>query len=131
MLLLLQVLQPNQRAVFLDTDAMPCPEVQAGDTFSNSGEAAVVRQIVTALQLGGVALQTIGIISPYRAQVSMLAVLSQSTATLTSWLAAGLSNQTIRFNWLHWLLYYALCLACPIIASLLLWQTRIWQGQFG
>lgn len=64
-----QVLQPQQRVIFLDTDAMPAPELQAGDALSNLQEADVIKQIVTALQAGSVALHDIGIISPYRAQV--------------------------------------------------------------
>ena len=64
-----QVLAPQQRVLFLDTDSMPAPEVRAGDTLSNPGEAAIMTDIVKALDLGKVPLQDIGIISPYRAQV--------------------------------------------------------------
>lgn len=65
----MQALQPQQCAVFLDTDALPAPEVQAGDALSNPQEANIVKQLVTALHVGGVALQNIGVISPYRSQV--------------------------------------------------------------
>ena len=66
----MQVLQPQHRAVFLDTDALPAPELQAGDAISNPQEAAIVKQIVLALHAGHVPLQDIGVISPYRSQVS-------------------------------------------------------------
>ena len=65
-----QVLAPHRRALFLDTDGMPAPEVRAGDALSNPTEAAVLTDIVKALALGQVPLGDIGIISPYRAQVS-------------------------------------------------------------
>lgn len=49
---------------------MPAPEVRAGDALSNPTEAAVLTDIVKALALGQVPLGDIGVISPYRAQVS-------------------------------------------------------------
>ena len=61
---------PQRRALFLDTDGMPAPEVRAGDTLSNPREAAVLTDIVRALNLGKVPLSDVGVISPYRAQVS-------------------------------------------------------------
>ena len=67
---MVQVLQPQHRAVFLDTDALPAPELQAGDALSNPHEAAIVKQIVLALHAGNVPVQDIGVISPYRSQVS-------------------------------------------------------------
>lgn len=66
-----QALAPHRRVLFLDTDSMPAPEVRAGDALSNPGEAAVITDIVRALDLGKVSLEDIGIISPYRAQVSI------------------------------------------------------------
>ncbi|KAL0046566.1 hypothetical protein WJX82_003944 [Trebouxia sp. C0006] len=69
---LVQVLIPHRRALFLDTDGMPAPEVRAGDALSNSREAAVLTDIVKALDLGKVPLSDVGVISPYRAQVLML-----------------------------------------------------------
>lgn len=49
---------------------MPAPEVRAGDALSNPREAAVLTDIVKALNLGKVPLSDVGVISPYRAQVS-------------------------------------------------------------
>lgn len=57
---------------------MPAPELQAGDALSNPQEARMVKQIVLALQAGGVALQDIGVISPYRSQVSIASLLRHS-----------------------------------------------------
>ena len=65
-----QVLAPQQRVLFLDTDSIPAPEVRAGDALSNPREAAIIGDIVRALDLGRVPLHDIGIISPFRAQVS-------------------------------------------------------------
>ena len=65
-----QVLAPQQRVLFLDTDSMPAPEVRAGDALRNPREAAIIGDIVRALDLGRVPLHDIGIISPFRAQVS-------------------------------------------------------------
>ena len=66
----MQVLAPQQRVLFLDTDSMPAPEVRAGDTLSNPWEAVILTHIVRALDLGKVPLHDVGIVSPYRAQVS-------------------------------------------------------------
>jgi len=66
----LQVLIPHRRALFLDTDGMPAPEVRAGDALSNPREAAVLTDIVKALDLSKVPLSDVGVVSPYRAQVS-------------------------------------------------------------
>lgn len=76
----MQVLAPQQRVLFLDTDTMPAPEVRAGDTLSNPMEAAIMTDIVRALDLGKVPLHDIGIISPYRAQVSTYAGVSCTAA---------------------------------------------------
>ncbi|GJD09930.1 DNA replication ATP-dependent helicase/nuclease DNA2 [Galdieria sulphuraria] len=75
------------RVIFLDTDALPAREIRnKQDTeetmFSdvtntstihwNPQEAALIVKIVSTLHLCGVALEDIGIISPYRAQCSYL-----------------------------------------------------------
>lgn len=79
-LLYTQVLAPHRRVLFLDTDSMPAPEVRAGDALSNPREAAIVIDIVKALDLGRVSLDDIGIISPYRAQVGTSFLLSEYAA---------------------------------------------------
>ena len=58
---------------------MPAPEVRAGDALRNPAEAAIITQIVRALEVGKVPLQDIGIISPYRAQVSSCCALLLDT----------------------------------------------------
>lgn len=55
---------------------MPAPEVRAGDTLSNPREAVILTEIVRALDLGQVPLHDVGIVSPYRAQVSTRAHVS-------------------------------------------------------
>ena len=70
LLQLLQVLAPSRRVLFLDTDSMPAPEVRSGDALSNPAEAAVLTDMVGALLEGQLPLVDVGIISPYRAQVS-------------------------------------------------------------
>ncbi|KAL0030927.1 hypothetical protein WJX79_001622 [Trebouxia sp. C0005] len=77
---LVQVLIPHRRGLFLDTDGMPAPEVRAGDALSNPREAAVLTDIVKALDLGKVPLSDVGVISPYRAQVLLLQRLCKDMA---------------------------------------------------
>ena len=66
-----QVLDPKQRVSFLDTSALPSAcERLAGDQLSNPGEADIIMRIVQSLQGVGVPTGSIGVISPYRSQVS-------------------------------------------------------------
>ena len=55
--------------LFLDTDGVPCPESRAGENVSNPAEAELVMLVVEAMLDGGVPLNSIGVISPYRSQV--------------------------------------------------------------
>ena len=69
-----QVLDPKQRVSFLDTSALPsASERLAGDQLSNPGEADIIMRIAQSLQGVGVSTGSIGVISPYRSQVSSLA----------------------------------------------------------
>lgn len=61
---------------------MPAPEVRAGDALSNPAEAAIITQIVRALEVGKVPLHDVGIISPYRAQVSSCVACCYSYRTI-------------------------------------------------
>ena len=66
-----QVLDPKQRVSFLDTSVLPSAcERLAGDHLSNPGEANIIMLIVQSLQGVGVPTGSIGVISPYRSQVS-------------------------------------------------------------
>ena len=64
-----QVLKPERRVVFLDTDLIAAEESQMGGGISNAGEAAVLKQILTAFAASGVDLSGVGVVSPYRSQV--------------------------------------------------------------
>ena len=72
----MQVLQPEQRVVFLDTDSLgPAGrELQQGDAISNPTEAGLAGQVVDAMIAAGLSEQQIGVLSPYRAQVMCLGV---------------------------------------------------------
>ena len=66
-----QVLEPKRRALFLDTSGLPgAEESQAGDQLSNPAEAEMIMRIVESLQEAGIQTGSIGVISPYRSQVS-------------------------------------------------------------
>ncbi len=63
---------PRRRAVMLDTDPAALGEDETGRGV-NAGEAHVVAEIVRSLiETCGVEANSIGVISPYRAQVSLL-----------------------------------------------------------
>eukprot|EP00891_Asterochloris_glomerata_P005485 jgi/Astpho2/5485/e_gw1.00078.27.1_t len=70
----MQVLQPEQRVVFLDTDSLGVAgrELQQGDTISNPTEAGLAGQVVDAMVAAGLSEQQIGVLSPYRAQVALM-----------------------------------------------------------
>ena len=58
---------------FLDTSVLPSAcERLAGDQLSNPGEADIIMRIVQSLQEVGVPTGSIGVISPYRSQVSII-----------------------------------------------------------
>ncbi len=63
-----QVLDPRRRVVLLDTGTMGA-EARAGEAVTNPSEAGVLCAVVGALLGGRVAAGSIGIISPYKAQV--------------------------------------------------------------
>ena len=66
----MQVLEPKQRVLFLDTSALPdAAECQAGDQLSNPAEADMIMRIVENFHQLGVQSSSIGIVSPYRSQV--------------------------------------------------------------
>ena len=65
----MQALDPDQQAVFLDTDAAAAKENGTGSALSNTAEADAAMQLAAAFVRAGVRQQEIGIMSPYRSQV--------------------------------------------------------------
>jgi DNA replication ATP-dependent helicase Dna2 len=65
-------LDPQRRVVFLDTAALPSPEVLAGEAVSNPGEAKLVLDVLRAATAAGVGQHALGAISPYRRQVTII-----------------------------------------------------------
>ncbi len=73
------MLDPQRRAVFLDTDACgEMAETTAAETVANGGEAALLVRVAAALVEAGLPAADIGAISPYRAQVSAHSVTCSS-----------------------------------------------------
>jgi hypothetical protein len=64
-----QVLQPQSRVLFLDTDGMGAGETRVADAMRNDAEAAVIMKAVAALCDCGLSVDSVGITSPYRSQV--------------------------------------------------------------
>lgn len=59
--------------VFLNTDAIPAPESRrTGEILQNSVEVILVCQTIKAFLLCGVPADSLGVISPYRAQLKMI-----------------------------------------------------------
>ncbi|KAL3693543.1 hypothetical protein R1sor_007194 [Riccia sorocarpa] len=69
---LLQVIQPEHRVLFLDTDKLLTEESRVRNKIFNSGEAKLLLRVVQVIHDGGVTLEGIGVISPYNAQVDYL-----------------------------------------------------------
>ena len=67
--LLQQVLDPAQRALFLDTDSAAARETGQGSAMVNTAEADVVVDMASTFLRCGMQQQDIGIMSPYRSQV--------------------------------------------------------------
>ena len=85
-----QALAAKHSVFFLDTSGPGAFERQAGETLSNPAEAHLIVQLVDVLQLGGVPLSTIGVMSPYRLQVCMRlpGYVSSLTITICHWYLA-------------------------------------------
>ena len=69
---MMQAVQPELQAVFLDTDTLgqSAREGGSGSALTNAAEAGAAMQLTAALLQGGVVQQEdIGIMSPYRSQV--------------------------------------------------------------
>lgn len=64
-----KVLHTTPSVIMLDTDGVPMLEQKGSGSKLNVGEAAVVSMIAVSMILAGLSIDSIGIISPYRAQV--------------------------------------------------------------
>lgn len=70
---LLFALNPNNRVVFLDTSSETCAiENAQGDSINNPAEAQAILSLTTNLISFGIPSESIGLISPYNSQVSLL-----------------------------------------------------------
>lgn len=65
-------LNPKNSVIFLDTDNIPLSEVHKSDLVQNELETEIIYQLVQSLTMCGVSNSSIGIISPYRAQIKLL-----------------------------------------------------------
>ncbi|KAJ9075154.1 DNA replication endonuclease-helicase Dna2, variant 2 [Entomophthora muscae] len=74
---IMKTIEPESRVIFFDTDAVPGLDEKLADVTSNPTEVALVSQIVQALALGGIAGDRIGIVSPYRSQLTLLSAAIQ------------------------------------------------------
>lgn len=79
-----QVLDPQRKVVFLDTDDLPALDSRVGDLVQNEGEATLVKKIVFGMIRCGVSVDQIGVISPYRQQIKLLSHLLHSSASTSS-----------------------------------------------
>ncbi|KAK9857614.1 hypothetical protein WJX84_004993 [Apatococcus fuscideae] len=69
-----QAVDPQQRVLFLDSSQLTeAHETRAGETLNNSGEAAVVLKLTQSLLAAGLPASSLGLISPFTSQVSLLA----------------------------------------------------------
>ncbi|GFH16350.1 DNA replication ATP-dependent helicase dna2, partial [Haematococcus lacustris] len=67
----IQALDPERRVVFLDT-ADSCHDSCSQEAVSNLGEAQIIARLVQSLLLCGAQPADLGLVSPFRAQVSLL-----------------------------------------------------------
>ena len=61
--------------IFANTDEVPAPESKKGELIENNVEAMFIFQTVESLILSGMVETSIGIISPYRAQLKIISYL--------------------------------------------------------
>jgi DNA replication ATP-dependent helicase Dna2 len=66
------LLENRRKVVFLDTDEVPAFDARAGEVLHNEVEAAIIQQLAVGLMVCGVSGSSIGIISPYRAQLKVI-----------------------------------------------------------
>eukprot|EP01134_Creolimax_fragrantissima_P005432 CFRG5432T1 len=66
------VVDPSKSVLFLDTDAANMLESKHTDGIWNNHEVDICRAILNVLIMGGISTRNVGLISPYRGQVSSL-----------------------------------------------------------
>jgi len=72
---LMSLMHPDRKVIFIDTDPLGqvARESPGSTGTSNLGEARIIAQIVGAFRTGGLGAECFGVISPYRAQLKVLA----------------------------------------------------------
>ncbi|XP_051146312.1 DNA replication ATP-dependent helicase/nuclease JHS1 [Andrographis paniculata] len=69
---IIQVLNPDQPVVFINTDLLPAFETNDGKALNNPTEAYIVAEVVKALLHRGIEGKNIGIITPYNSQANLI-----------------------------------------------------------
>jgi DNA replication ATP-dependent helicase Dna2 len=97
-------LLPQSAVVFLNTDDLACHltalmlQAESGfaagrsNSISSESEAALVRDIVTGLRVGGCDLRQVGVICPFRAQVNLIATSMKTTLSAEELAAVEVST---------------------------------------
>ncbi|KAL7749086.1 DNA replication endonuclease-helicase Dna2 [Sorochytrium milnesiophthora] len=79
---LADLLQPSRRVVFVNTDLVPATETRNGPLVQNDVEADICCQILAALMKVGMSPGSVGLVTPYRAQLKLFThMLNNSTST--------------------------------------------------
>ena len=87
-----QAVDPQQRVLFLDSSQLSeAHETRAGDTLNNSGEAAIVLQLASALMAAGLPASSLALVSPFTSQVGCYLL------TCTCFLCMGMSCILCRY----------------------------------
>ncbi|KAL3833010.1 hypothetical protein ACJIZ3_007746 [Penstemon smallii] len=69
---LMEVLNPNQPVIFINTDLVPAYETNDHKAVNNPTEAFIIAEVTKALLLRGIEGQDIGIITPYNSQANLI-----------------------------------------------------------
>ncbi|KAL3613640.1 hypothetical protein CASFOL_041714 [Castilleja foliolosa] len=69
---LMEVLNPNQPVIFINTDFLPAYESNDRKAINNPTEAYIIGEVTKNLVLRGIEGQDIGIITPYNAQADLI-----------------------------------------------------------
>ncbi|KAK7049300.1 DNA replication endonuclease-helicase Dna2 [Paramarasmius palmivorus] len=67
-----RLMSESCKAVFVDTDLLPCHDSRISDLVQNEGEARIIHQIAETLIKSGIQTDQLGIISLYRQQIKLL-----------------------------------------------------------
>ncbi|KAI3444863.1 hypothetical protein Pfo_001528 [Paulownia fortunei] len=69
---LMEVLNPNQPVIFINTDLLPAYENNDRKALNNPIEAYIISEVTKTLVLRGIEGQDIGIITPYNSQANLI-----------------------------------------------------------